>query len=119
MNGIAKIDKVVEEGHFKAILSMSQQVFYNLCLYRFIEEEDDRIRSYIKSARPNPVKAALGIYQPVGKSPFLNVCGSCFHHNNVPVIPILHVKNYPIKERIRAYIKPMERAAFEIRKALV
>ena len=53
-----------------------------------------------------------------GRAPFLAVCGRRFHHRGVPVVPIVHVKQWPLKPKMVKYTEPMQRAALEIRQLI-
>lgn len=44
--------------------------------------------------------------------------GQRFHHRAVPVIPVVHVKQWPLKARFVRYEAPMEAAKREVRAAL-
>jgi hypothetical protein len=113
--GVDAIKQAVTKGHFKLILPMSAQVFYHLCRLRFTDEDAETRRQFEDSARPNAKKAQQGIYVPVKPAPFLEVCGMKFHHQGIPVIPILHVKNWRKEEiQIEKYKQPMENARKEV-----
>jgi hypothetical protein len=116
--GVEAIREIVSKGNFHLILPMSVQTYYHLCRLKFLDEEDERIRVFISKARPVSRKQALGIYVPIGKAPFLKVCGQLFNHHGIHLIPILHVKQWPLKARTGRYIEPMESAKCEVRKAL-
>jgi hypothetical protein len=72
------------------------------------------IVQFVAGARPRASKAEQGTHVQSGKAPFLAVCGQRFHHRGVPVVPIVHVKSWPLKPRMVRYTEPMERAALEI-----
>jgi hypothetical protein len=94
---------------------MALQTFYHLCHWGFIDEKDSElIVQFVAGARPRPAKAEQGIYTQSGSAPFLAVCGQRFHHRGVPVVPIVHVRQWPLKPRMVRYTEPMERAALEI-----
>lgn len=112
--GVDAICKIIEQGHFSVIVPMSMQTFYHLCRLDFLDDNDERIQSYIDAAQPNQAKARDGSYVAIGKAPFLEVCGQRFHHRGVPVVPVLHVKQWPIKKRFVRYTEPMQRAQKEI-----
>lgn len=116
--GFEDICQAIDRGHFRLILPMSVQVFYHLCRLDFIEENDNRVRQFVQRARPSPAKAEAGIYVSAGKAPFVEVCGQRFHHRGIPVIPIVHIKQWPLKDRAVRYKEPMEHAKKEIRKTL-
>ena len=111
--GVEAIYKIIAQGNFSVIVSMSMQTFYHLCRLGFLDD-DERIETYVKTAQPKPVKAEQGSYVAKGKAPFLKVCGQRFHHRGIPVVPILHVKMWPIKPRFIRYTEPMQKAKNEI-----
>jgi hypothetical protein len=113
--GVEQIAQAVTAGHFKCILPMALQTFYHLCHWGFIDEKDSElIVQFVAGARPRASKAEQGAYVQSGQAPFLAVCGQRFHHRGVPVVPIVHVKSWPLKPRMVRYTEPMERAALEI-----
>ncbi|MBE7467625.1 MAG: hypothetical protein HS114_00600 [Anaerolineales bacterium] len=116
--GVEEISQIVAGGHFKVILPMSVQTFYHLCRWRFIDETNQVLTQFIHAARPVPERAKLGLYQQSGKAPFLTVCGQRFHHEGVPVVPILHVKQWPLRLRMRRYADPMQQAQWQIQTLL-
>ncbi len=116
--GVEAIKAIISQGNFRLILPMSVQVFYHLCRLGFVSNDDDRIRTFIHAARPSPTKASQGAYSTAGTAPFLVVCGQCFQYRNIPVVPILHVKQWPIKGKAVRYTIPMQIAAIEVQKAL-
>jgi hypothetical protein len=116
--GVEDIGRLVNRGRFQLILSMAVQPFYHLCRLGFIDDDTDTIKQFVTSARPNPTKAKQSIYVPTGKAPFLTVCGQPFHHQHVPVVPILHVKQWPLKKSMIRYAEPMQQAAQAVAEAL-
>lgn len=116
--GVNEIRQIVSNGNFRLILPMSVQVFYHLCRLGFIDEDDETILTFIHKARPVDSKVDQGVYKTNGIAPFLDVCGKLFHHRGIPLIPIVHVKQWPLKARFIRYIKPMESAKREVRAAL-
>lgn len=116
--GVQEIIQIVVAGRFKVILPMSLQTFYQLCRWGFIDETSEVLNQFIHAARPAPIKAKLGLYQQSGQAPFLTVCGQCFHHQGVPVVPILHIKQWPLRPRLVKYEKPMQQAQYQVQLAL-
>jgi hypothetical protein len=113
--GVERIVQTVAAGHFKCILPMAVQTFYHLCRWDFVDEGgSEMVARFMEGARPRASKAEQGIYVQSGKAPFLAVCGQRFHHRGVPVMPIVHVRQWPLKPRMVRYADPMERAALEI-----
>jgi len=115
---VQRIVQIVADGHFKVILPMAVQPFYHLCWLGFIDEDTELVRRFVAGARPRPSKAEQGIYAQSGRAPFLAVCGCRFHHRAVPVIPIVHVKQWPLTPRMIRYTVPMQKAKEHIRIAL-
>ena len=72
----------------------------------------------LEQARTAACKVAQGVYVTSGKASFLEVCGRLFHHRGIPLVPIVHVKQWPLKARTTRYTKPMELAKREVRKGL-
>jgi hypothetical protein len=97
---------------------MSVQVFFHLCWLDFLGEDENKILSFINNACPTSMKEDQGIYVPIGKTPFLEVCGRLFHLPGIPLVPIVHVNQWPLKAYFVRYNGPMESAKREVRKAL-
>jgi hypothetical protein len=116
--GVEQIEEAVVGGRFKVILPMAVQTFYHLCRLGFLDEHSDLLARFVAGARPRRSKAAQGLYVQSGKAPFLAVCGELFHHRGVPVVPIVHVKQWPLGKRMVKYREPMERAKGHVRAAL-
>jgi hypothetical protein len=120
--GMETIQQVIEGGKFKVILPMAVQPFYHLCRLGFIDEDSELVKSFVSSARPSPSKAEQGLYAQSGKAPFLKVCGRRFQHHGIPVVPILHIKQWDKtgpKSRMVKYTEPMRGARREVMAALV
>jgi hypothetical protein len=117
--GVEQIAQIVAAGHFRCILPMAVQPFYHLCHWGFIDEGDsESIVQFVAGARPRASKAAQGIYKQTGNAPFLPVCGRQFHHRGVPLVPIVHVKQWPLKPGMVRYTESMQRAQQEIRQLI-
>ena len=116
--GVEAINKIIDQGDFSVIAPMSMQTFYHLCNLGFLDEDDRRIHAYIKAAQPKQAKAEQGIYVQTGNAPFLEVCGLRFHHKGIPVVPILHVKQWPLRKQHIRYTEPMQKAKKEISELL-
>lgn len=116
--GMERIEKTVAADHFKVILPMAVQPFYHLCRLGFLDESPELLAHFIAGARPRSSKAEQGVYEQTGKAPFLAVCGQRFHHRGVPVVPIVHVSQWPLGARRVRYVEPMERAKQQVRAAL-
>jgi hypothetical protein len=112
--GVEQIVQTVAAGQFKVIIPMAVQTFYHLCKQGFLDEESELVKDFVQAARPQPNKAEEGIYQQSDRAPFLAVCGHRLHHCGVPVVPVVHVKQWPLKPRMVRYTEPMERAQRQI-----
>jgi hypothetical protein len=118
LHGVEAISKVISQGNFRLILPMSQQTFYHLCRLGFLDEADETISAFIPKAKPSPRKVAQGVYVSSGKAPFLEVCGRRFHHRGIPLVPVLHVKLWPLKAQAIRYTGPMDLAKREVKEVL-
>ena len=116
--GVEQITQIVADGHFKVILPMAVQTSYHLCRLNFIAEDSELIIRFTHAARPRASKIEQGIYVQSGKAPFLTVCGCKFHHHSVPVVPIVHVKQWPLNAQMVRYTEPMQRASQNIQTAI-
>lgn len=116
--GAEQIAQTVAAGQFKVILPMAVQTFYHLCRWGFIDEASDLVEHFVAGARPRKTAAGQGVYKPSREAHFLAVCGQRFHHQGVPVVPILHVKQWPLKAKMVKYTEPMQRAQQQVCAAL-
>jgi len=116
--GVEEIAEVVAAGHFRVILPMAVQTFCHLCRTGFVEGNAELVSRFLCAAQPRESKAAQGLYQTAASAPFLAVCGQRFCHRRVPVVPIVHVKQWPLKEGFVRYTEPMQRAQDNVRAAL-
>lgn len=117
-SGVADLARTVAHGNFQVIVPMSQQVFYQLCRLGFVEGQQERRQSFQERARPKPDRAAVGIYSPARPAAFLDVCGEVFYHDRVPVVPVVHVKLWPLRKSARRYTRPMQNAQQHIQSFL-
>ncbi len=117
-HGVGEVARAVAGGHFRLILSMAVQPFYHLCRTGFIDEKSDLVSSFVAGAQPRKAKAQQGLYEQAGKVPFLSVCGQMFHHSGVSVVPVVHVKQWPLRSRLVRYAEPMRRAKQNVEAAL-
>jgi hypothetical protein len=105
IEGFEGIKGIIYESKIEFILAMTPQVNYWLQMLGLYSSTGN----FVKNAEPKTKAAKLGYYEPVGKSPFLEICGKKYLAGNIPIYPILHVKQYPLKGRIAAnYNKRME-----------
>lgn len=93
-SGIREIENTIASGAPKLILPMSLQVFYHMVRADFVTGDKERLDTFIQKAIPREKWRNLGAYKESGAAPFLDVCGVVFYHNQVPVIPILHIKSW-------------------------
>ena len=92
--GISEIGKTLQIGSFKLMLPMSLQVFYHLVKFGFVPNETEDMKRFLRKGRPDESYAMQGAYRPTEQRAFVEVCGNRYHHCEIPVIPILHVKNW-------------------------
>lgn len=111
--GTRGIEDILSSGSFKVILSMAPQVLYHLARLRFVANPDENLLAFLRMARPSPAAAARGAYVPIGRSPFLMVCGTKYHHrgDGVPLVPILHAKQWPLNKRMEPHYGTLMRLA--------
>lgn len=112
--GVRQIEQIVAQGHFKIIVPLSLQTFYHLCRLNFLDEDTPTIAEFIRAARPQAAKVQQGIYEQTGKSPFLSVCGRRFHHAGVPVVPVVHSRQWPLELRMVRYRELLDNARHHI-----
>lgn len=118
-SGVEMIQSTLTQGNFHLILPMAVQTFYHLCRLGFLDEDDERITTFTNKAQPSSAKVDQGVYRTKGTAPFLDVCGNRFHHNGIPVVPIVHVKQWPLTKRFIRYEQPMQNAKHEVKSGLV
>ncbi len=117
--GLVEIQQTINDSNFRLILPLSLQVSYHLARLGFFDETGEPVKTFVNQARPLDAKKDEGIYISVGKAPFLKMCGQLLHHKGIPVVPILHVKQWvEHRPRLQAYQEPMELAAQEIKRIL-
>ena len=111
--GIQAIEGILLSGSFKVILSMAPQVLYHLVRLDFVTNPDENLLAFLKTARPSPAATIKRAYVPVGRNPFLEVCGRKYYHRSdgVPIIPIVHVKQWPLNNRMEPHYGPLMRMA--------
>jgi len=112
--GIAEIEKALAHGKPQVIIPMSLQVFYHLARSGFATMTDEQREAFLGKAAPKPRDAQRGAYVQSKPRAFLEVCGEQFMHGRTPVVAVLHVKNWPLRGRFKAYESAMERAATRI-----
>lgn len=116
--GVEQIAEHVTQGKFKLIVPMAHQTFYHLCRLGFVNEDTDLVQRFMQQSTPRSTRASQGIYQPSTAGAFLSICGQLFHHQQIPVVPVLHVKQWPLRSTAARYAQPMQRAGELIREIL-
>lgn len=104
ITGFENIKRIVKENpSIEYIFPMSLQVNYwlqKLGLYQSSIE-------FVKNSSPKTIGVhnEPPYYEPVGKSPFLMICGNRYQvaGGTQTVIPILHAKCFPLNKQFRAY----------------
>lgn len=117
--GVEALTKAVGKGQFKVIIPMAEQTFYWLCQLGFVEDADERVQTYLQAAHPKAAKAQQGVYIKTGQASFVAVCGQRFHHQGIPIIPVLHVNRWqwPLPPRWVRYTPGMEQARAQVQQA--
>lgn len=111
--GIATVRALLAESQIKLIISMSQQV--NFWLQKLGLYFSTTI--YLEKSEPKIKGIEAGYYEPIGKSPFLDICGKKYYVDNIPIFPVLHVKQFPFRGPIKAnYEKAHYACISEIKK---
>ena len=95
--GLATINGILNSSRIELIIAMSQQGNYLLQKLGFYSSTPN----YMEKSRPKEKSASKGYYEPVGKSPFLEICGNKYLAGQIPIYPVLHVKQYPLKGAIK------------------
>lgn len=96
--GLATINDIIKSSQIEVIIAMSQQVNYLLQKFGFYSSTP----RYMEKSRPREKSASNGYYEPIGEAPFLEICGNKYYAGSIPLYPILHVKQFPFKGRIKA-----------------
>lgn len=116
--GIAAIESGLSEGKPQVIIPMSLQVFYHLVRSEFVRMTRLESEGFLRKAAPRARDAARGAYAAAAPKPFLDVCGSLFYHGELAVVPVLHVKNWPLRGPVKAYESAMQAAVENIHACL-
>lgn len=115
--GIQEIENAIESGAPKLIIPMSLQVFYHMVRTNFVTGDKEKLSAFIEKAIPREKWRNLGAYKESGAVPFLDVCGVVYYHNEVPVIPVLHVKSWSRVNAKNRYRQLMNNAIVNTSKA--
>ena len=109
--GIAEIEKALARGKPQVIIPMSLQVYYHLARSGFVAMEQGERERFLRKAAPKPRDAQRGAYVQSAPRTFLDVCGRQFLHRSIPVVPVVHVKAWPLRGPFEAYESAMQNAA--------
>jgi len=96
--GVQEIQEFIRQGNFHLIFAMSQQVNYWLQQLHFCEPH----QKFLEYSRPvqRGMISDPRYYQPQRSSAFQMICGEKLNTEpGIPLFPILHVKNWPLKGR--------------------
>jgi len=96
-DGLATINGIIRNSKIELILAMSQQVNYLLQKLGFYFSTNH----YLEESRPKEEAVQLGYYEPIGRSPFLEICGNRYLAGKIPIYPILHVSSIRFGGRIK------------------
>jgi len=116
--GIAAIEKALALRKPQVIIPMSLQAFYHLARSGFVTMTDEQREAFLSKAAPQPRDEERGAYVQSKPKAFMDVCGEQFLHGSIPVVPVLHVKAWPLRGRLIAYESPMRKAAANIQGCL-
>ncbi len=105
--GIAEIRELLRASEVRVIFAMSQQVNYWLQKLDFCTP----VRSFLAAAAPTE-RGCLNqppYYQPRSSGAFQLICGQVLQAEGKPLLPVLHVKNWPLKGAfLRTYGEAMD-----------
>lgn len=108
--GVENIKRIIKENQsIEYIFPMSLQVNYWLQKLGLYYSNDE----FIEKSTPKTigVQNKPPYYEPIGKSPFLLICGNRYRvtGGTQTVIPILHAKCFPLNKQFKAYEPAYER----------
>jgi len=111
--GTQAIEGILSGRSLKVILPMAPQVLYHLVRLGFVANPDENLLTFLRRAQPSPAAAVKKSYVPVGPNPFLMVCGRKYYHrgDGVPIIPVVHVKQWPLNNRMEPHYGSLMRIA--------
>jgi len=117
--GVRKIVQTLAERakNPRVIISMSQQCLYHLCRTGFLASTPV-LTDFLQRSIPKAFKDSCPGYRPIKRQAFLSVCGQLFLHQDVPVVPVLHVSSYRWMRAASRYQEPMAIASKRIRTLL-
>lgn len=111
--GLAEIRALLDKGQVELILPMSQQVNYWLQLLGFYGPAPE----FLSSSEPSPAGVSHDppFYRPLRSRAFPLICGNLYSGPDCTVVPILHVKQWPLRGRFRvAYAEAYDHCAREL-----
>jgi hypothetical protein len=97
VEGLQNIRNILKSSKISLIIATSQQVNYWLQKLGFYSSTN----KYVDDSEPKPAGVLNNYYEPKGKSPFLQVCGRKYIADGVPLFPVLHIKQYPLRNNIK------------------
>lgn len=103
--GIQDIEDILARGSLELILPMAPQVFYHLVRTGFVTDSNENLRDFLMRAQPRSTAKERKAYEPIGRSPFLLVCGRMYSHRRdyIPIIPIVHAKQWPLNSKMEPH----------------
>jgi hypothetical protein len=112
--GVNTIHNLLNQSNVEIIFAMSAQVNYWLQKLDFYPSVAD----FLDKAGPRSrgINNMPPYYEPQGGRAFQLICGRCYAEGNRKVIPVLHVKNWPLRAAFaRAYGKAYENCINQLR----
>ena len=99
--GIRDIEGLIRDSSIRAIVAMSQQVNYWLQQLGFCEH----VKDFLDGAAPAPqgLRSEPPSYKGRKSGIFRTICGRVLKGRLAPVVPVVHVKNWPLKGRFTVY----------------
>lgn len=99
--GIRDIEGLIKDSPIRAIVAMSQQVNYWLQQLGFCEP----VKDFLDGAAPAPrgLRGEPPSYTARQSGIFRTICGRVLKGRFAPVVPVVHVKNWPLKGQFTVY----------------
>jgi hypothetical protein len=93
--GVNAIRDLLGQSNIEIIFVMSMQVNYWLQKLSFYPS----ITDFLKKAEPRArgISSKPPYYEPQQSKAFQLICGQCYTSDNRKIVPILHVKNWPLR----------------------
>lgn len=111
--GLENIRQILKDFNIKFIIATSQQVNYWLQKLGFYNSEND----FLKKSEPKEIGIKENYFEAKQNGAFQDICGRKYLADNIPLFPVLHVKQYPLKGGIKAkYEKFLLNCIEEIKK---